>query len=64
VQIHLAKLEAKEEWENTENQFHLLEGKIRDIKADASDASKDIMASAKHLIDDIESAYHRIKRHL
>lgn len=64
IQIHLAKLEAREEWESTENQFHALETKIKDISADASDASKDVIASAKKLLDDIQCAYHRIKRHL
>jgi len=64
VQIHLAKLEAKEEWESTENQFHSLECKIKDISADASDASKNVIASAKQLLDDIQGAYHRIRRHL
>lgn len=62
--MHLAKLEAKQEWENTENQFHSLESKLRDISADASGASKEIMASAKQLMEEIESAYHRIRRHL
>ena len=64
VQIHLAKLEAKEEWETTERQFHTLENKIRDITLDASEASKDVLASAKQLVDDIQDAYVRIKRHL
>lgn len=64
VQIHLAKLEAKEEWETTERKFHTLENKIRDITLDASEASKDVLASAKQLVDDIQDAYERIKRHL
>lgn len=64
LQIHLAKLEAKEEWETTESNFHSLESKIKDIKGDASEASKDVVASAKQLLDDIQGAYHRIRRHL
>jgi len=64
VQIHLAKLEARDEWETTEHQFHTLESKLKDITMDASDASREIAASAKQLIDDIQAAYHRIRRHL
>lgn len=64
VQIHLAKLETRDEWDAAERQFQALESKIRDITADASDASKEISASAKKLVDDIQSAYQRIKRHI
>ena len=64
VQLNLAKLEAKDEWESAERQFHALEGKLKEITVDASDASKDVLASAKHLVDDIQVAYHRIRRHL
>ena len=64
VQIHLAKMDVKEEWESTETQFLALEAKIKEIKADASDAKKDIAASAKQLLEDIQAAYHRIRRHI
>jgi chromosome segregation ATPase len=64
IQIHLAKMDVKEEWEKTETQFHALEAKIKEITADASDAKKDIAASATQLFEDIQAAYHRIRRHL
>lgn len=64
VQINLAKLEARDEWESTERQFLALETKIKDITHEASDASREIANSAKQLVDDIQEAYHRIRRHL
>lgn len=64
VQIHLAKLEVREEWNATEHQFHMLEEKLKNITFDTTDASKDVLGSAKQLVGDIQAAYHRILRHL
>jgi Fe-S cluster assembly scaffold protein SufB len=64
LQIHLAKLEAMEEWEIAEQKFDDFEGKINEFAINATNVSKDVFASAKHLGEEIRHAYDRIRRHL
>jgi hypothetical protein len=64
LQIHLAKLEALEEWEIAEQKFDDFERKINEFATNANDVSKDVLASAKHLGEEIRHAYDRIRRHL
>mgnify|MGYP006283893387 FL=1 len=64
VQVHLARLEAKHEWDQAEQKFHALEGKLLNVSTEVSEASKDVLASAKLLTEEIHNAYERIRRHL
>jgi len=64
VQVHLAKLEAKSEWDQAEQKFHALEGKLQNVSTEVSEASKDVLASARLLTEEIQHAYERIRRHL
>lgn len=64
VQINLAKLEAKEEWEQTEAKLEELSLKLEAAAREARDASDDVWASAKMLGEEIKSAYARIRSRL
>jgi hypothetical protein len=64
VQAGLAKLEAKEEWEKTEEQLEHLRSKVQAALAEAKEASEDVLASIEILGEEIKSAYDRIKSRL
>ncbi|SMF93749.1 hypothetical protein SAMN02949497_1038 [Methylomagnum ishizawai] len=64
VQLNLAKLEAREEWERAEAKLEEFSAKLEGAAAEAKDASDDVWASAKMLGEELKSAYERIKSHL
>lgn len=64
VQLNLAKLEAKEEWEQAEAKLEELSLKLEAAAREARDASDDVWTSAKMLGEEIKSAYARIRSRL
>ncbi len=60
----LAKLEAKEEWEQVEGKVEHFMAKLEDIGSEAAHASEDVLESAKKLGEEIKIAYDRIKKQL
>lgn len=64
VQIHLAKAEAKDEWEELEKKWDILENKLAALKRETKDASKDIGAALSILSEEIANAYKRIRKKL
>ena len=64
VQIHLAKAEAKDEWQELEKKWEVLENKLAALKRETKDASKDIGAALGVLSEEIANAYKRIRKKL
>jgi len=64
VQMGLAKLEAKEEWEKLEDKLDQFTAKLEDVGGEAKEASEDVWASVKLLGEEIRNAYDKIKSHL
>jgi chromosome segregation ATPase len=64
VQIHLAKAEAKDEWEELERKWEVVENKLAALKRETKDASKDIGAALGVLSEEIANAYKRIRKKL
>lgn len=64
VQMHLAKTEAKEEWENIERKWHSVESRFDDLREEASDSAGDIGAALGLLAEEIEKAYKRLRKQL
>lgn len=64
VQLNLAKLEAKEEWQKTEAKLEELKAKLDTVASEAKDASDDVWTSMKMLGEEIKTAYERIKDRL
>ena len=64
VQIHLAKAEAKDEWEELERKWEVVENKLATLKKETKDASKDIGAALGVLSEEIANAYKRIRKKL
>lgn len=61
VQMGLAKLEAKQEWEKAEEQLDQFAAKLETIGNEAKEASEDVWESVKLLGEEIKNAYERIK---
>lgn len=64
VQLHLAKMEAREEWEETEEKLVQFKSKLEEISGEAKAASEDVWAGVKVLGEEIERAYKRIRSRL
>lgn len=64
VQLNLAKMEAREEWEETEAKLGQFKAKLEEVSGEAKAASEDVWSSVKMLGEEIERAYKRIKSHL
>jgi|GEM_PF-206721 len=64
VQINLAKLEAQEEWNKTEEKLEEFKNKLAGVADEAKDASEDVWTGVKMLGEEIRSAYERIKSRL
>ena len=64
VQLHLAGLEAKAEWENTEKKLALFKEKIADIGDDTKETTEEVVEATKVIGEEIKSAYKRIVERL
>lgn len=64
VQMGLAKLEAKKEWDETEAKLEEFKNKLDGIGEVAKESSEDIWTSMKMLGEEIKTAYDRIKTRL
>lgn len=64
VQLHLASLEAKAEWENTEKKLSLFKEKIADIGDDTKETTEEFVEATKVIGEEIKAAYKRIVERL
>jgi hypothetical protein len=64
VQLNLAKLETKDEWDAVESKLEQWQLNAKGALEEAKDASEDIQASLGLLGDEIKAAYERIKSRL
>lgn len=64
VKVHLAKLEAGDEWEKLEVKLAKLEAKSRELADATAEMSKDIGAAAKLLGEEIRDGFKKLARHM
>lgn len=64
VRVHLAKADAKDQWEKLEHEFHRLEGKGRQIAQVSEEPLREVRDAARLLIDEIRDGYRRIRKAL
>lgn len=62
VKMHLAKADARDEWEKLEKQWEELQGKAGVIRETAEEASADIASALKSLAHEVEKGFERIRR--
>jgi seryl-tRNA synthetase len=61
MKMGLAKLEAKEEWQELEQKLDRLRGRLRRAREEADDASDDIGDALEILGDEIKEGFARIR---
>lgn len=64
IKAHLAKAEAKEEWDKLEHKWSDLESKAAAASKEAREVSGDVRSAFDMLADEIGEAYRRIRRRL
>jgi len=64
VQVHLARAEAKELWDDLEHKFHDLDRKSRQIARKAEEPAREIGRAAKGLLDEVREGYEHIRKAL
>lgn len=64
VQMHLAREDVKDEWDDLEEYWERFRRKLDDIAHDAEDTSQEARKSAKALGDDLKRGYDRLRNRL
>ena len=64
VQMHLAKAEVKEEWDELERKWEHVESRLEKVGHEAKDSAGEVGAALSTVAEEIGSAYQRIKRSL
>jgi CBS domain-containing protein len=64
VQIHLARAEGKELWEQLEHKFEEVEAKVRLVAKEAEEPLHNVSDAAKMLLDEIRDGYKKIRETL
>ncbi|PKM12602.1 MAG: hypothetical protein CVV13_04630 [Gammaproteobacteria bacterium HGW-Gammaproteobacteria-3] len=60
VKIHLAGMEAKDEWEKAEEKFAEFKSKAEEIKNDTQETTEELVSATRVIGDEIGQAYKRI----
>ena len=64
LKMHLASMEAKQEFEEAEKQWHRLKIKAAEIADETVETSEDFIAKAKIVGEELKDAYNRIGKRL
>jgi SMC interacting uncharacterized protein involved in chromosome segregation len=63
VKVHLAKMEASDEWKELEEKLVKFNAKAKELGGITVEASKDIGAAAKLLGEEIRDGFKKLARH-
>ncbi|MGR9052566.1 MAG: hypothetical protein ACU84J_07960 [Gammaproteobacteria bacterium] len=64
LQIHLAGLESKQEWDKAEEQWDQFQSKVDQITSGAKENAEDLFDKAEMIGEELKSTYQRIKDRL
>ena len=62
VKVGLAKLEAKEEWQEIQGKLDRLRGRMKVLGEEADDAGEDVGAALEMLGSEIKEGFNRIRK--
>ncbi len=62
LKLGLAKLEAREEWQDLEGKMEALRGRMKVVGEGAKEASGDVAAAAGVLADEIKEGFSKIRK--
>jgi SMC interacting uncharacterized protein involved in chromosome segregation len=61
VKLGLAKLEARDEWQDLEKKMEALRGRMKVLGSEAKEASGDVGAAASSLAEEIKDGFTRLR---
>ena len=64
IKLHLAKMEANEEWQELERKWSKLEAKMKQVGDAAAESTGDVRAAAELLGQEIKEGFKRIAKQL
>lgn len=64
VQLHLAKAEAREEWQELEQRWEHLRAKATAVGGETKEVSRDVYEAAKLMVEEMKRGYERIRKRL
>lgn len=64
LKLHLASMDAKDEFEAAEKEWHKLAIKAAEIADDSKETSEELIAKAKIVGEELKAAYGRISKRL
>ncbi len=64
LQMHLAKAEAREEWQELEKKLNELKAKSELVRKEAGEASEEVLEAAKLMAEEIKRGFERIRKAL
>lgn len=62
LQLHLAKAEARDEWNELEGRWERMRGKLEQARQVAGETGQEVGAAASLLAEEIARGYERIRR--
>jgi len=64
LKLHLASMDAKDEFEESEKQWQQIKNKAAEIADDSKETSEEFIAKAKIVGEELKDAYQRIAKRL
>ena len=64
VQIHLANMEAKQEWQKVEKQWDKFVDSLMEVSEENKEESAELIHATKVIADELKEAYQRISERL
>lgn len=64
LKLHLASMEARQEFEEAEQEWQQLKAKAADIADESVETSEDFISKAKIVAEELKEAYYRIGKRL
>jgi len=61
VKIHLAKADARDQWEALEKKWEHLRGRLGVVGEEAEEAGKDVLAALDSVAEELKKGYERIR---
>ena len=64
VKLNLAKMDAKDEWDDVEKKMEALRGRMKVVSEEAKEASGDVGAAIDVLADEVKEGFSRLRKML
>ncbi len=62
VRLHLAKAEAKDEWDRLEAKFEHVRGKLQVVGREAGKAAEDVGSALRLAVEELQRGYQRVRQ--